>query len=88
MLSFILVRKLVLMLCIKSSLIMLLPAPTINKTPLNPITYGILRFRQLRGGEGRGAFWPRSRKQGHGWRIDLKFGTDNGTNDTSKHAKF
>ena len=67
MLSFILVRKLVLVLCIKSSLIMSLPAPTINKTPLNPITYGILRFRQLPGGEGgRGPFWPRSRKPGHG----------------------
>ena len=28
---------------------------------LNPITYGILPFRQLRGG----AFWPGSRKQGY-----------------------
>ena len=28
----------------------------------NPITYGILQFRQLRGG---GAFWPGSRKQGY-----------------------
>ena len=27
----------------------------------NPITYGILTFRQLRGG---GLFWPGSRKQG------------------------
>ena len=35
---------------------------------LNPITYGILRFRELGGGgreeEGR-AFWPRPRKPGY-----------------------
>ena len=30
----------------------------------NPITYGILTFRQLRG-RGGGAFWPGSRKQGY-----------------------
>ena len=53
--SFILVRKLVLVLCIISSLILSLPPPTINKTPLDPITYGILRFHQLRG-EGGGLF--------------------------------
>ena len=33
-------------------------------------------------------FWPGSRKQGYGQQIDLKFGTNNGTDDTSKHAKF
>ena len=32
---------------------------------LNPITYGILTFRQLRGEGGEGAFWPGSRKQGY-----------------------
>ena len=48
-------------------------------------TCGILRFCQLRGG---GAFWPIPRKQGYGYRIDLKFATNNGTDDTSKHAKF
>ena len=52
---------------------------------LNPITYGFLRFRQLSGG---GAFWPVPRKQGYSYRIDLKFATNNGTDDTSKHAKF
>ena len=57
----------------------------------NPITYGILTFRQLRGGGGgRGevAFWPGSRKQGYSSWIDLKFGTNNGMDDTIKHAKF
>ena len=68
MLSFILVIKLVLVLCIKSSLIMSLPAPTINKTFLNPITYGILRFRQLRGG-GRGAFLAEIQKT-RSWLMD------------------
>ena len=34
---------------------------TFGMSELNPITYGILPFRQLRGG----AFWPRSRKQGY-----------------------
>ena len=37
---------------------------------------------------GGGAFWPGPRKQGYGYRIDLKFGTNNGTDNTSKHAKF
>ena len=37
-------------------------AVTQGKSTFNPITYGILTFRQLRGGEGRGAFWP---KQGY-----------------------
>ena len=41
-----------------------------------------MRFRQLR------AFWPRPRKHGNGYRIDSKFATNNGTDDTSKHAKF
>ena len=49
------------------------------------VTYGILRFRQLRGG---GLFWPGPRKQGYSYRIDLKFATNNGMDDTSKHAKF
>ena len=52
---------------------------------VNPITYGILRFRQLREG---GAFWPGPRKQGYGYWIDLKFATNNGMDDSSKHAKF
>ena len=34
------------------------------------------------------AFWPGTRKQGFDYRIDLKFATDNGMNDTGKHAKF
>ena len=43
--SFILVRKLVLLVCIKSALIMSFPAPTINKTPLNfSISNGSVRF--------------------------------------------
>ena len=52
------------------------------------ITYDILRFRKLR--KGGGAFWPgsRIRKQGYVYRIDLKFGANNGTNDTSKREKF
>ena len=29
-----------------------------------------------------------TRKQGYSYQIDLKFATSNGTNDTSKHAKF
>ena len=33
-------------------------------------------------------FWPGPRKQGYGCRIDLKFATNNDTDDTSKHAKF
>ena len=32
--------------------------------------------------------WPRPRKQGYVYRIDLKFAHNNGMNDTSKHAKF
>ena len=40
------------------------------------------------GGGGGGAFWPRSRNQGYSLRIDLKFDTNNGMDDTSKHAKF
>ena len=40
------------------------------------------------GGGGGGWPRPRPRKQGYGKRIDLKFGTDNGTGDTSKSAKF
>ena len=55
-----------------------------HKGSFNPITYSILRFRQLRGG----AFWLRPRRQGYGYRIDLKFATNNGTDDTSKRAKF
>ena len=51
------------------------------------MTNGILRFRQLWGGGG-GAFWPGPRKQGYGYRTNLKFATKNGTDDTSKHAKF
>ena len=31
---------------------------------------------------------PGPRKQGHSYQIDLKFATNNGTNDTSKPAKF
>ena len=45
-----------------------------------------MRFRQLRGGGG--AFWPGPRKQGYGYRIDLKFATNNGTDYTSKRTKF
>ena len=52
---------------------------------LNPITYGILRFCQL---HVWGAFGPRPRKQGYGYRINLKFATNNGMDDTSKHVKF
>ena len=37
---------------------------------------------------GRGAFWPGLRKQGYGYRINLKFATNSGMNDTSTHAKF
>ena len=45
-----------------------------------------MRFRQLR---GRGAFWPGPRKQGYGrYRIDLKFGTNNSMDNTSKLTKF
>ena len=51
----------------------------------NPIFYGILKFCQLL---GRGAFWPRARKQGYGCRIHLEISTNNGMDDTSKHAKF
>ena len=54
---------------------------------INPVTYGILRFCQL-GGGGGGAFWPESTKQSYGYKIDLKFSTNNGTDDTSKHAKY
>ena len=43
---------------------------------LNPITYDILRFRQLRGGGG-GGFLARPRKQGYGYQIDFKFATNN-----------
>ena len=39
-------------------------------------------------GGGGGAFWPGPRKEGYGYWIDLKFATNNGTSDTSKHAKF
>ena len=53
----------------------------------NPIAYGILRFRQLRGGGG-GAFWPRPKKQGYGYLIAFKFATNNGTDDTSKHGNL
>ena len=53
---------------------------------INPIAYGFLRFRQLRGGGG--AFWPGPRKQGYGYRIDLKFAINNVTDDTGKHAEF
>ena len=35
-----------------------------------------------------GAFWPGPRKQGYSNRINLKFAANNGTDDTSKHAKF
>ena len=52
---------------------------------LNPITYGIFEISQAKREEG---FWPGSRKQGYSYRIDLKFATNNGKNDTSKHAKF
>ena len=55
---------------------------------INPITYDILRFCQLRGGRRGWAFRLGPRKQGYGYRIDLKFATNNGTDDTSKHAKF
>ena len=44
-----------------------------------------MRFRQLREG---GTFWPGPRKQSCGDRIDLKFGNNNGTDDTRKHARF
>ena len=40
------------------------------------------------GGGGGGAFWPGPRKQGYGYRIDLKFATNNGNDDTNKHTKF
>ena len=43
-----------------------------------------MKYRQLPGG----GFWPGPRKQGYGYRIDLKFAANNGTDDTSKHAKF
>ena len=57
---------------------------------VDPITYSILRFHQLRGG---GLFWPGLRKQSYGYRIDLNFTTINGTDDTivpqlSKCLKF
>ena len=52
------------------------------------MTYSFLRFLQLRGGGGGGAFRPGPRKQGYGYRIDLKFGTNNGTDNTSKLTKF
>ena len=54
-------------------------------TQFNPVPYGILRFRQL---QEVGAFWPGPRKQGYGYLIDMKFGTNNGINNTSKYAKF
>ena len=55
----------------------------------SPTTYGILRFRQLSGGGGRdGAFRPGPRKQGYDYQIDLDFATNNGTDDTSKHANL
>ena len=47
-----------------------------------------MRFRQLRGAGGGRGVWPGPRKQGYGYRIDLKFATNNSTDDTSKHAKF
>ena len=49
---------------------------------LTLLTYGILRRRQLPGGK---AFWPGPIKHGYGWGIDLKFGTNNGMDNTSKH---
>ena len=39
-------------------------------------------------GGGGGGFWAGPRKQGYCYWIDLEFATNNGTNDTSKHAKF
>ena len=59
-----------------------------QRLALTPITYGILGFRQLRGEGGGRLFGPTPRKQGYGYRIDLKFATNNSTDDTSKHAKF
>ena len=38
--------------------------------------------------EGGGGVWPGPRKQSHGNQINLKFAANNGTDDTSKHAKF
>ena len=56
----------------------------VQKFFVNPITYGILRFRQL-GGRGR-TFWPMHRKQNYG---DLKLAiSSNGEHNTGKHAKF
>ena len=49
----------------------------------NAITYGILRFASY-----EGAFWPGPGKQVYGYRIALKFATDNGTDNTSTHAKL
>ena len=40
------------------------------------------------GGGRRGLFWPGSRERGYGWRIELKFGTNNGSDHISKHGKF
>ena len=48
---------------------------------LNSVTYGILRFRQLRGG----LFDPDPENK---VTVNGKFGTSNGTDDTSKRAKF
>ena len=37
---------------------------------------------------GGGGFLPGPRKQGYSYRIELKFATNNGADDTSKNAKF
>ena len=52
----------------------------------SPITYGILRFCQLRGEGGLFGPDPENKVSVNG--LILKFGTNNGTDDTSKHAKF
>ena len=58
-----------------------------EKTGVNPTTYGILRFPPATGGGG-GGFLAQTQETKLWLKIDLKFGTNNGTDDTSKHAKF
>ena len=45
-----------------------------------------MRFRQLHAGGG--TFWPEPSKQGYSYRINFKFATNNGMDNTSKRAKF
>ena len=52
------------------------------------LTYNLRHFEISPATGGGGGFLTRTRKQGYGHRIDLKFATNNGTNHRSKHAKF